>query len=50
MNGDGVVTLLDVAPFIDALEDGVYVPEADVNCDGIVNLLDVEPFIELLQF
>lgn len=49
VNGDGVVDLLDVAPFVDAVLTGIYIPEADANCDGGVNLLDVSPFIALLQ-
>ncbi|MEM9411889.1 MAG: dockerin type I domain-containing protein [Planctomycetota bacterium] len=49
VNGDGLINLLDVSPFVDAISAGVYVPAADVNCDGIVNLLDVDPFITLLN-
>lgn len=49
VNGDGEVNLLDVAPFVDALSTGTYIPEADVNQDGSVDLLDVAPFIELLS-
>lgn len=49
LNGDGVVNLLDVAPFVDAVSNGDYVPEADINGDGVVNLLDVEPFVALLS-
>lgn len=49
VNGDGVVDLLDVSPFIDALGGGTYVPEADTNCDDEVNLLDVSSFIDLLN-
>lgn len=48
VNGDGLVNLLDVAPFVDAIQSGNFVLEADVNCDGIVNLLDVAPFVDLL--
>ena len=48
VNGDGVVNLLDVDPFIDALTNGTFIPEADVNCDGSVDLLDVTPFVDLL--
>ena len=48
VNGDGTIDLLDVAPFVDALTSGTFVPEADVNCDGEVNLLDVNPFVDLL--
>ena len=49
VNLDGVVNLLDVAPFIDLIGSGNFVPEADVNKDGVVNLLDVGPFIDLLS-
>jgi len=48
VNMDGFINLLDVAPFVDAISTGEFIPEADVNCDGVVNLLDVEPFIALL--
>ena len=49
VNGDGVVNLLDVQPFVDAISTGTYIPEADINQDGVVNLLDVQPFIEILS-
>ena len=49
VNGDGAVTLLDVAPFVDALTLGTYSPEADVNCDGIISLLDNAGFVSILQ-
>ena len=48
LNGDGVLNLLDVGPFIDALGLGTYVLEPDTNFDGVLNLLDVGPFIDLL--
>ena len=48
VNLDGEVNLLDVAPFVDALQSGQYQAEADVNKDGLVNLLDVQPFVDLL--
>ena len=48
VNLDGVVNLLDVAPFIDRIALGVFQGEADTNEDGVVNLLDVEPFIAIL--
>ena len=48
LNGDGLVNLLDVAPFVAAISSGTYIPEADINQDGQVNLLDVDPFIDLL--
>ncbi len=49
VNGDGVVNLLDIGPFIDALSTGTFVAEADVNLDGVVNLLDIDPFIVFLS-
>ncbi len=48
VNGDGVVNLEDVAPFVDLLMTGNFLPAADVNGDGIVDLLDVQPFVDLL--
>ena len=48
VNQDGVVNLLDVAPFVDLLNSGGYMLQADINCDGAVDLLDVAPFIDLL--
>ena len=48
-NGDGMVNLLDVADFVDAIGSTEFLPEADINRDGIVNLLDVAPFIDLLN-
>ena len=49
VNCDGVVNLLDVAPFVDAISTGVFNEKADMNQDGAVNLLDVDPFIILLN-
>jgi hypothetical protein len=48
LNGDGLVNLLDVAPFVDAVVTGTFIPEADINGDGVVNLLDVDPFVGLI--
>ena len=45
---NGFVNLLDVAPFVEVLLQGIYQAEADVNQDQEVDLLDVEPFVELL--
>ncbi len=45
VNMDGVVNLLDVAPFIELIANGGFLPEADMNQDGVVNLLDVQLFI-----
>ena len=36
VNGDGMVDLLDVEPFVDLLINGGYLPEADMNEDGVV--------------
>ena len=48
VNGDGVVDLLDVAPFVDAIISGVYQPAADINQDGSIDLLDVQPLVAIL--
>ena len=48
VNGDGLLNLLDVAPFVELLASGNYLGAADVNMDGSVNLLDVTGFVELL--
>ena len=49
INGDGIVSLLDVSPFVALLTGGGFQCEADVNEDGIVSLLDVNPFVALLS-
>ena len=48
VNMDGAVNLVDVAPFVAAVQNGDYIAEADMNSDGAVNLLDVAPFVEAL--
>ena len=48
VNGDGVLDLLDVTPFVNAITSGTFICEADVNEDGVVDLLDVTPFVALL--
>ena len=48
VNLDGEVNLLDVAPFVEAVTSGEFLPAADINCDGAVDLLDVAPFVDLL--
>ena len=48
VNCDGLVNLLDVAPFVDLISNGDFNPKADINEDGNVNLLDVAPFVDLL--
>ena len=49
VNLDGVVNLLDVAPFVDRISSGEFQAEADINGDGTVNLLDVALFVDLLS-
>ena len=48
VNLDGVVDLLDVAPFVEVLTNSSFQKEADTNEDGIVSLLDVDPFVIIL--
>jgi uncharacterized membrane protein len=48
VNGDGVVNLLDVQPFVVLLTTGGFQIEADINMDGVVDLLDVAGFVVLL--
>ena len=48
VNGDGVIDLLDVKPFINLIISGRYELTGDINGDGHVNLLDVIPLIDLL--
>ncbi len=49
LNGDNVVNLLDVAPFVEAITTGQFTCEGDMNGDSAVNLLDVAPFVDLLS-
>ena len=49
VNLDGVVNLLDVAPFVVLLSSGGFQAEADINEDGVVNLLDIDGFVALLS-
>ena len=49
VNCDGVVNLLDVEAFIDAISNDVLDPKADLNQDGVDNLLDVEGFVALVS-
>lgn len=45
-NSDGLVTLLDVAPFVDCLTGASSACDPfDTNDDGVVTLLDVDDFI-----
>ena len=49
VNCDGMVDLLDVAPFVSLIQSGAYMPKADINGDGELDLLDVSPFVDLLS-
>lgn len=48
VDGNGMVELLDVAPFVDAVLTNTFVCEADTNEDDVVDLLDVAPFVDIL--
>ena len=45
---NGIVELLDIAPFVEILNEGGFQIEADTNFDGAVSLTDVGPFVDLL--
>lgn len=49
LDGNGVVNLLDVGPFVDLISSGGFDPAGDINGDGVVDLLDVGGFIDLLS-
>ena len=49
VNQDGVVDLLDVAPFVELLNSGEFQIEGDINGDGDITLLDVGPFVDLIN-
>ena len=44
-----VVDFGDIAPFIQLLQTGDFLNQADVNRDGRVTFLDILPFIEVLS-
>ena len=48
VNLDGLVTFLDIAPFIALLSASGFQPEADCNEDGVLNFLDISFFIDIL--
>lgn len=48
VNQDGVVSLLDVNPFVILISSSGFQCEADINEDGAVTLLDVNLFVQLL--
>ena len=47
VNADGIVSLLDIEPFI-STAGGQYIAAADINQDGTINLLDIAPFVDVL--
>ncbi|MGE3182243.1 MAG: hypothetical protein AB7N71_11485 [Phycisphaerae bacterium] len=57
MNGDGVISVADIGPFVTALTNPAQymmlfpdgcLESADVNCDGIVSVGDIGPFVALV--
>lgn len=49
VNLDGMVTFLDIAPFVAVLSADGFQAEADLDQNGIVNFLDIGPFIDVLS-
>ena len=45
---DGMVTFLDINPFIVLLAANGFQLEADCDCDGDLDFLDIQPFINIL--
>ena len=48
VNCDAKVDLLDVAPFVELLTNGLFSHKADLNQDGVLDALDIAPFIDRL--
>jgi hypothetical protein len=48
MNMDGMLSLLDVSPFVTALTSGTFVCQGDFTGDGAITLLDVAGFVAAL--
>ena len=46
---NGVVELLDIAPFVDLINNQGFLCEADINEDGAITLLDVAGFVSILS-
>ena len=49
VSGDGVLSFLDIGPFIALISNSLFLPEADIDGNGEVNFLDIAPFINLLN-
>ena len=48
VNLDGMVSFLDIAPFVTVLLNGQLQAEADINGSGNVDFLDIAPFVAIL--
>ena len=48
VNQDGLVNILDIAPFVGVLSSQTFQAEADIDQNGVVNFLDISPFINIL--
>lgn len=48
INGDSVVDLLDVNPFIQLLLDSEFNAAGDFNGDGVLDLLDINGFVDAI--
>lgn len=49
VNCDGIISLLDIDPFVEVLISGKFDTKADINSDNEVNLLDVQPLVDLIS-
>ena len=48
INRDGVVSFLDITPFVALLTSNTVQAEADIDGNGVVNFLDITPFVAIL--
>ena len=48
-NCDGMVSFLDISPFIGFLSSEEFKPQADVDGSGEIDFLDIAPFISILS-
>ena len=48
VNQDGMISFLDISPFITLLLSGGFQQEADIDRCGKVDFLDISPFIQIL--
>lgn len=49
INRDGIVSFLDIAPFVEILSINGFQFEADIDQSGAVDILDIPRFVELLR-